>query len=86
MPRRGTIRDERGYTEREEARQRTTHSYQLAACGRIPKKECHKPEERAMGRITREKLHLPVKEVKERMNSDPHLYIEKDVQLFIMRS
>ena len=45
--------------------------YQLAACGRIPKKECHKPEERAMGRITRAKLHLPVEEVKERMNSDP---------------
>src|SRR6266536_454167 len=45
--------------------------YQLAACGRILKKECHKPAERAMGRITRAKLHLPVEEVKERMDSDP---------------
>jgi len=52
-------------------------SYQLAACGRIPKKECPKQEKRAMGRITRAKLYLPVEEVKERMNSDPRALYRK---------
>jgi len=52
-------------------------SYQLAVCGRIPKKECPKQEKRAMGRITRAKLHLPVEEVKERMTNDPRALYRK---------